>query len=791
MAAVLIDLGIDLDGDLTEQTSLYLSDRAQSQCQMEDAAKNLKHQLQQQEHMLAQQTAQFDLVTEEQNKKLAELVQESSVSFQSQAVLTEQALKELKAEKSEMGEVLLALGIDLDEGMMQQALAHVAEHEAMQHKAVEQLAEAQKQMEGKQAQAQHLESQLQFLQSSVQSRDDELTTNAVSISDAKLRCRSLDDELTNLGLQREAEQQQYQLTLEDLQQKLHAEQAIVLDEQAQLVALNDQLHLRGEALEHHDIAFKKIKEDYKLSQQGASSLKEQLVQHSEGEATRLLEVTRLADALQLKEGEVKAVQIDVQNKGKELLDLQSKLEQKKGIEQQQNQLIEDIQQQLGEKASLADDRQARLKVLEGEYRSRGNDLEQKSYELSEAKAGAEEQFGLLSSLKDQIKQYKSDEDEQALLLSGLQMQINEEAPKINQLQESVSSLEASIKVRESDLLQRGLEVKQAGQQLQDRGSEIKALKSDAKTRDNQLFQSQKELSSIRATLGEGAANQPVSEVVGAMMVKMGRVDFALKESDEQLAQYKTSLESREAEMNTLRSQLKRLRDSLTQRDDELDEKVGVVSDFRKKMQVRQTEMLVLKDQLSQLGQTKHRIKASSPDDKLTRIWGIDFQKASFLRKRGVRTFEQLAESSPEQINALLSDGGEGVKAISMEDLAWWATQAQLAQEGKWAEIEVLRKKKISREEQGQLRKILGVDEALEALLKARGISNYRQLSQCVATQVNDLLESVSSQYDGLTIEEIHQSWLRQAAMAMSHKWDELRDYQAKFKAIDEAVKQPA
>ena len=81
-------------------------------------------------------------------------------------------------------------------------------------------------------------------------------------------------------------------------------------------------------------------------------------------------------------------------------------------------------------------------------------------------------------------------------------------------------------------------------------------------------------------------------------------------------------------------------------------------------------------------------KSASKDvkDDLTQIEGIGPKIAEILVKSDIKTFDELAKSSPEQIKEILVAAGTRYK---MHDPSTWPEQAQLAADGKWDELKEL------------------------------------------------------------------------------------------------------
>ena len=69
-----------------------------------------------------------------------------------------------------------------------------------------------------------------------------------------------------------------------------------------------------------------------------------------------------------------------------------------------------------------------------------------------------------------------------------------------------------------------------------------------------------------------------------------------------------------------------------------------------------------------------------PDD-LKKIEGIGPKISMLLGEKGIHTFAQLADQTPEQLQAVLDEAG-----IRIADPTTWAEQAKLAAQGDWEEL---------------------------------------------------------------------------------------------------------
>ena len=79
-------------------------------------------------------------------------------------------------------------------------------------------------------------------------------------------------------------------------------------------------------------------------------------------------------------------------------------------------------------------------------------------------------------------------------------------------------------------------------------------------------------------------------------------------------------------------------------------------------------------------------------DDLTLIEGIGPKIANLLVVGGLKSYKAVADASIEDIKSILEKGGS---AYAMHDPSTWSQQAQLAADGKWAELNTLKEKLIS------------------------------------------------------------------------------------------------
>ncbi|MCE7066709.1 hypothetical protein [Dyadobacter sp. CY326] len=83
------------------------------------------------------------------------------------------------------------------------------------------------------------------------------------------------------------------------------------------------------------------------------------------------------------------------------------------------------------------------------------------------------------------------------------------------------------------------------------------------------------------------------------------------------------------------------------------------------------------------------------EDDLKIIEGIGPKIEELLNREGIRTLEQLSETSAIRISAILKNAGP---RFQIQNPVSWPKQALLAREQKWDELEQLRKRIMSGKE---------------------------------------------------------------------------------------------
>jgi predicted flap endonuclease-1-like 5' DNA nuclease len=150
---------------------------------------------------------------------------------------------------------------------------------------------------------------------------------------------------------------------------------------------------------------------------------------------------------------------------------------------------------------------------------------------------------------------------------------------------------------------------------------------------------------------------------------------------------------------------------------------------------------------------------------------------------------------------------EAGSAYRMMDPTSWPRQAQLANEGKWAELVEFQKfLDTGRENTGDfanpskaeqmalgilgfsinpedLKIVEGIGPKIEELLKAGGINNWTELSTSTVERLKEILTEAGERFRLAN----PSTWSKQAQLASEGKWQELKDYQDFLTAGNEPV----
>jgi predicted flap endonuclease-1-like 5' DNA nuclease len=181
-------------------------------------------------------------------------------------------------------------------------------------------------------------------------------------------------------------------------------------------------------------------------------------------------------------------------------------------------------------------------------------------------------------------------------------------------------------------------------------------------------------------------------------------------------------------------------------------------------------------------------------DNLQVIEGIGPKIQELLNQNGIITWANLAQETPERLREMLDEGGPTFK---MHDPKSWPEQASLADADKWEDLIKYQKFLDSgRESVGtidspskaekmmvkilgiisnpdDLKIVEGIGPKIEELLKNNGINDWSDLANTTVKRLKEILASEGDRYR-LAIPD---TWPKQAQLADTGKWVELKTYQ--------------
>lgn len=130
--------------------------------------------------------------------------------------------------------------------------------------------------------------------------------------------------------------------------------------------------------------------------------------------------------------------------------------------------------------------------------------------------------------------------------------------------------------------------------------------------------------------------------------------------------------------STLKIQIKKLEDDKTSIKEQLLKQEGELRG--KDLRIRELESEAAKNKPV----APKKPEKSPAKDNLQVVNGIGPKISQILKNRGITTWKQLSETSPDVISQhLIQDGGERYR---MHDPVTWPHQAKLADEGKWEDL---------------------------------------------------------------------------------------------------------
>lgn len=175
------------------------------------------------------------------------------------------------------------------------------------------------------------------------------------------------------------------------------------------------------------------------------------------------------------------------------------------------------------------------------------------------------------------------------------------------------------------------------------------------------------------------------------------------------------------------------------------------------------------------------------DDNLQIIEGIGPKVEALLKSNGISNWKTLANTSVDQLKGILGDAD-----LPMINPSSWPQQAELAFNGKWADLIALQKSldptggdsAVSKLEQlaasatqysdqpEDLQVVEGIGPKIEEILKANGINTRADLANADVDRLKAILAD-----NGLSMHD-PTTWPEQARLASSAQWDTLASYQS-------------
>jgi predicted flap endonuclease-1-like 5' DNA nuclease len=211
-----------------------------------------------------------------------------------------------------------------------------------------------------------------------------------------------------------------------------------------------------------------------------------------------------------------------------------------------------------------------------------------------------------------------------------------------------------------------------------------------------------------------------------------------------------------------------------------------IIDWKTKYELLSTELSARKASFAELEDKLALAMKPKRRDDLTKIEGVGPKINDLLHAGGISTFEELANTTPGQIQSILHAEGAQYKIHDPSTLTW-PRQARLAADGKWAELKkwqdesltVGREEAVSAvpEKKDDLTKIEGIGPKINELLNTAGIYTFAKLSSTKYEKLKNILEEAGERF------RMHDpsTWPKQADMAAEGKWEELKKLQDELK----------
>ena len=193
---------------------------------------------------------------------------------------------------------------------------------------------------------------------------------------------------------------------------------------------------------------------------------------------------------------------------------------------------------------------------------------------------------------------------------------------------------------------------------------------------------------------------------------------------------------------------------------------------------------------------KKNIYAGLKPDNLQVVEGIGPKMNEVLNNAGIQNWADLSKKSTEDIRAILDS--VNAKRYRIIDPSSWPKQAGLAATGDFESLIKLQKNLtsgrsagatgetdskvekllikmgvIKRWKQDDLTAVEGIGPKISSLLKADGITTWRELANAKVERIQGVLDAAGKRYKLAD----PSSWPKQAEMAADGRWDDLDEYQ--------------
>ncbi len=150
-------------------------------------------------------------------------------------------------------------------------------------------------------------------------------------------------------------------------------------------------------------------------------------------------------------------------------------------------------------------------------------------------------------------------------------------------------------------------------------------------------------------------------------------------------------------INSLTGELTETRVKLTQAEAEIERLNEQLRKVKGDLMLAEGERNALREQMANAGVGLESAKVAAPKsvtfagkkwkwDDLKIVEGIGPKIADLLNSKGIKTWKQLSEASPERLKEILDAAGPN---FQIHDPGTWPAQARLADQGKWEELKKL------------------------------------------------------------------------------------------------------